>query len=374
MHKGRFTLRGIDWLVVVPALFILSMGLLVQYAILFKTKGIAIDANLHTQIIAALLGLATVVGLFFVPTNTWRKKSFIFYALCMVLLVLVAFFGSNSNGAERWIVIAGFQMQPTEIAKLGTILFLAHTLDVRSLRVNKLLRIVRSLLIVGVPAGLVLLQPSLGSAIVFVVMWLTMLFASRIQLGRFIGLLIILGGLVLVSVPFLAEYQQERLVSYFNPQKDTSGANYNVVQAGIAIGSGGLTGNGLDSGSQSQLNFLPAQHTDFIFAVTAEKLGLVGAGSIIFAFMVLYTRILYIAWRVNGQFERLILVGIVSVLFFHSFVNIGMNLGIVPVTGLPLPLLSYGGTFLYATIVALGMVVLLQYRQFTFEEKHGYTH
>lgn len=370
MHNVGFKLKGIDWLILVPAIFIFSMGLLVQYAIQFKTKGIAIDFSLYTQLVAVALGIGTVFALSFFSTQTWRKKSFILYAICMILLLLVVFFGSNSNGAERWIVIGGLQMQPTEIAKIGTILYLAHILDVRSARVNKLARIFQSLVVVGIPTGLVLLQPSLGSAIVFVTLWLAMLFSSRIEMGRFIGLIIVLLGIAFISVPFLAEYQQQRLVSYFNPEKDTAGASYNVVQAGIAIGSGGILGNGLDSGSQSQLNFLPAQHTDFIFAVTAEKLGLIGAASIIIAFMFLYARLVFVAWKVHGQYERLVLVGIVSFLFFHTLVNLGMNMGLLPVTGLPLPLLSYGGTFLYATVVVLGIALLISYREYLYEIKH----
>jgi rod shape determining protein RodA len=166
-------------------------------------------------------------------------------------------------------------------------------------------------------------------------------------------------GATVILVPFMAEYQQERLVSYFNPDKDTSGSSYNVLQAGIAIGSGGLTGNGISSGTQSQLNFLPSQHTDFIFAVTAEKLGLIGAMSVIVAFALIIMRTSHLAWATTNQYERGLLVGIAATLFFHIFVNIGMNLGLVPVTGLPLPLLSYGGTFMFVSIFALGIVVII---------------
>lgn len=363
MHKLGQIFKGLDWLILAPATFIFCIGTLVQYAILFKTRGIDIEFSLITQIVALVLGVASVIGLAFFTTGTWRKYAKWAYLVSLILLVIVAFAGSHAYGSERWIAIGSWQLQPTEIAKVSVVLFLAHVLDVKKARLNRFVSIVRSLVVVVVPAVLVLLQPDLGSALVFVALWLAMLFNSRLQLSRFIGLIIILLGLTVIAVPFLAEYQQERLVSYFNPDKDVAGANYNVIQAGIAIGSGGVLGAGLDSGSQSQLNFLPSQHTDFIFAVTSEKLGLIGAVSVIFSFILLYIRMLYVAWRSNNQYERLVLVGVVAFLFFHTLVNIGMNLGLMPVTGVPLPLLSYGGTFLYITVVVIGMTMIISYRQ-----------
>jgi rod shape determining protein RodA len=348
--KNQLNHHRFDWVIAISTTLLLVIGFLLQSSIAYKSVGIHLDLNLFTQVAALILGIAVgVIFLMFKP-STWRKRSFFFLAAVIVLLILVLVIGSDSGGAQRWLSIGSWQIQPTEIAKLSLIFVLASILDTHALRANRLSTVVTSLLVTLVIATLVAVQPDLGSAIVMIVIWLAMMLASRINLSRFTIVLISLAVATVVFVPFLAEYQQERLVSYFNPTKDVSGANYNVVQANIAIGSGGLTGNGLEAGTQSQLNFLPSQHTDFIFAVLAEKLGLIGAGLVLIAFTVLITRLIFRAWQTTNQYIRLILVGFSALLIFHTFVNIGMNMGLVPVTGLPLPYLSYGGTFLFTVM------------------------
>ncbi len=361
MFGSRSKIAKLDWYVIVPSLYLLVLGLVIQSSIANKTTGIPIEINMATHV-AAIIGAVGAVVFFWVFRILQKSAtSNLIYFVSLGLLVAVLLVGFEANGSQRWISLGSIQLQPTELAKLGLVFLLAKLFDNRDATVNHLRTLIMSLLAVGVPGVLILLQPDLGSAVVLFVVWITILFASRLKLSRFtLVMLAIIGG-VITLVPFMAEYQQERLVSYFNPERDTSGSSYNVLQAGIAIGSGGLTGNGIDSGSQSQLNFLPSQHTDFVFAVTAEKLGLIGAMSIIAAFALIILRISYLAWWTSNQFERGLLVGIAALLFFHVFVNIGMNLGLVPVTGLPLPLLSYGGTFMFVTILALGVVAIISY-------------
>ncbi len=344
-----------DPFIVVPTIFLLVMGTATQYSIANKQNGIQVDLNLTTQLLAIGVGLGIMIALQYVRPAAHARWLKLFYLAALILLVMVQFFGVVVNGSQRWVNLGPVQIQPTEIAKLGLIVYLARMFDTREVAVNRFSTIIKSLLAAAVPAALILLQPDLGSAIVLVVIWIVMLFASRLKLSRFAFLLAALFAAVLVMIPFMAEYQQQRLVSYFNPDKDASGASYNVLQAGIAIGNGGLTGVGLDSGTQSQLNFLPSQHTDFVFAVASEKLGLIGSMGILLAFTLLIFRLSYVALKSTNQYERGICMGTSGMLFFHVFVNIGMNLGLVPVTGLPLPFLSYGGTFMVVTLMLVGL-------------------
>ncbi len=349
----------LDWYILIPSIYLLAIGLAVLSSIANKTTGIPIELNLTTQFVAAIVGALAVVAMAVTGVMSKRFFSSFLYVISVALLAAVLAVGFEANGSQRWISLGSFQLQPTELAKLGLVFLLAALFDNRDATVNRFRTILLSLVCVVIPGALIMLQPDLGSAIVLFVAWITILFASRLKLSRIsLVVLAILGG-VITLVPFMAEYQQERLVSYFNPEKDTSGSSYNVLQAGIAIGSGGLTGKGIESGSQSQLNFLPSQHTDFIFAVTAEKLGLIGAMTVIVAFALIIMRISFLAWWTSSQFERGILVGIGAILFFHVFVNIGMNLGLVPVTGLPLPFLSYGGTFMFVSVISLGIVMII---------------
>ncbi len=349
---GRL-ISEIDWLLIGPTVFLVVIGLVVQFSIAQKTKGPQIDINMQSQILGLAAGFAIGVGLHVSRVSSWKLASRYIYFATLVLLALVVLIGVEANGAQRWLLIGGVQLQPSELAKVVMIGFLAQIFSVGRLRANSFMTVVKSIVVAGLPIGLVMLQPDLGSAIVFVIIWATIIFNSKLQLSRFSLMVMAIIASALVLTPFLAEYQQARLISYFNADSDLSGANYNVEQAKIAIGNGGLLGNGLEGGSQSQLNFLPSQHTDFIYAVTAEKLGLLGAGAVLVAFAMLYSRMIYIAWRTDSEFEGLIIVGVVALMFFHTLINIGMNLGLVPVTGLPLPFVSFGGTFALVSVVCV---------------------
>ena len=351
MTKRLKILKKYDAGILLPALFLITLGLILQFSIKSKTVGVDLEINLTTQIVSIILGFIAAESLLFFSMDFWKKAALPAHLIAIILLGLVLFLGTSGGGSQRWIDIGSFQLQPTELAKISLIFFLANILNTHYLRANSFRLMSISALAFILPAGLIVMQPDLGSAVVLGVIWLATLLTSRIKLSRFALILTsILAGAVLL-VPFLAEYQQQRLVSYFNPSKDVSGASYNVNQSQIAIGSGGLFGNGLEAGSQSQLNFLPSQHTDFIFSVIAEKLGLVGAGICLVALLFLLIRMLYLAYSTTSQYKRLILVGSFALLGFHSAVNIGMTMGLVPVTGLPLPYLSYGGTFMFSVVL-----------------------
>ncbi len=360
--KRLSKLASLDWYLVAPAAYLVVIGLVIQHSIIFKTRGAEVAFNLEPQVFAVVLALLCGGFLAFVPTSSWRRFAPWLYWLTIAMLILVALIGASGGGAERWLRVGGFQVQPSELAKLTTILLLAKMLDNRSAAVNRARTVLASIVVVAIPVALTAIQPDLGSALVFVFIWLGMILASKMRISRIAMIIIVVFSATIMLIPFMADYQQQRLVSYFNPNSDRLGINYNTIQAGIAIGSGGLTGNGLDSGSQSQLNFLPSQHTDFVFAVTGEKLGLVGAGSILLALTLLTSRMLLVARGLSRPFERGIMIGVAAMLFFHAAVNIGMNVGLVPVTGIPLPLLSYGGTFMFVSVLSVIMVIILEHR------------
>ncbi len=355
-------LTELDWWLVGPLAYLVTIGLVVQYAILFKTKGAEIEFNLAPQIGAIVLALITAGILSLLSTVGWRRLALKLYYLSVVMLSLVALVGVSAGGAARWLRLGGFQIQPSELAKLAVILLLARLFDNRSGAVNRTKTVAVSFVAVAIPMALTAIQPDLGSSLVFIFIWLAMLLASKMRFSRIALVLLVVMSATVMSIPFMADYQQQRLISYFNPNSDTQGANYNTIQAAIAIGSGGVNGNGLDSGTQSQLNFLPSQHTDFIFAVLGEKLGLIGASSVVVAAGILIGRMLWQARRCAQAFERGLIVGVASLLLFHTVINIGMNVGLLPVTGIPLPFLSYGGTFTFVSLLGALWVVVITHR------------
>lgn len=350
------TLRRVDWLLIGSSIILLGIGLLVLQSINYKDASLAQDFNPAKQIIFAVFGLGMMVLFAKTDYRLWFRLGNIWYAIGLFLLFLVLFFGTNAQGATRWINIGPLQFQPTEFIKLGLIMVLARFFT----KHNEEMRLARyfllSLVIVLVPAILVMIQPDLGSALVIGFIWFVMVIVSNANKWHLVAL--ILAGLAFMPIAYtqLHPYQIKRIETFANPASDPRGSGYNVVQSTIAVGSGGLMGKGLSSGSQSQLNFLPSQQTDFIFAVLSEKLGFLGAGLVLALFVTLLARISIIAWRASDRFGLLMATGILAYFSFHIIINIGMNLGIMPVTGLPLPFISYGGTNLIISLMAIGIL------------------
>jgi len=359
MSRISAAIRHFDWWLMVPTIYLVALSFVVQYSILFKTKGATISYDLAPHIAAVVGAIAVaIIATYFKPIS-WLKTFWVVYGLSTIMLIALVLTGGES--VARWLEIGGLRFQPTEIIKLATIGVLAGYISKATQTNEGFKTIGASLALAGVPAILIAVQPSLGSALVFGAIWSLMMLASPVKLNRLamIGLTIMI--VFLFALPLLKPYQQDRISSFLNPAEDSQGTSYNSIQAGIAIGSGGLLGRGLDSGSQSQLNFLPAQHTDFAFAVTAEKLGLIGALSIIVAMTALMLRMAFLAWSTRNMYLRLLLVGIVGMFLCHSVINIGMNVGILPVTGLPLPFISYGGTFLFVCLTSVFLAMIISH-------------
>lgn len=305
------------------------------------------------QLMFAVAAVATFFLFSQIDYQILAKFSRFFYLFACALLVVTFLFGRATRGSIRWIEIGSLTFQPSEFIKPVLILFLAEFVaKKRSLKTSNLLLFAA---LMSLPVVLVFIQPDLGSSLVLLIIGLSIAFAARTPLKAFIVIL----GVATVSLPlifkFLKPYQQDRLRAFLNPYTDPLGSGYNVIQSMIAVGSGRLFGRGLGHGTQSQLRFLPERYSDFIFASLAEELGFMGAIIVLASYFILLFRLLLSVKKDLEPIGRFILIGVLSMLLFQVTVNIGMNLGLLPITGITLPLVSSGGSSLVTTMMSLGL-------------------
>lgn len=312
------------------------------------------------QLFYVAVGFFLMVVISFTDYQIFRNYSLFLLALhglAILLLVGVLFTGENIRGTVGWFNFGGFNFAPVELAKLIIVLLLAKYFSLRHVEMYRLRHIIASGIYVGIPTFLVLLQPDLGSAIILIAVWLGIIIMSGIRLRHLLILFLIgaiLSGIMWVGV--FKEYQKNRILTFLSPQKDPLGSSYNLRQSIIAIGSGSFGGKGLGQGTQSTMGFLPEGHTDFIFAVIAEQVGFIGVLFLIILFLFLIYRILKAGWTANNNFSRLFCVGFSIVLFSQIIINVGMNMGLLPVVGIPLPFLSYGGSAAIMNFLGLGIL------------------
>jgi rod shape determining protein RodA len=285
--------------------------------------------------------------------NSYSTK---LYFLMLILLGAVIFIGTAIRGTTGWIGFGGFHIQPVEIAKVIMVIFLASFLSKKKTQLSIVVRIAASIVLVFIPVFLVLKQPDFGSAMIIVASWAMLLTMSGLSKKNL--LILVLIGLVCATSSwfFLKNYQKARIINLLNPENDPKGSGYNVLQSIVAVGSGGIGGKGLGHGSQSQLNFLPEKRTDFIFAVLGEELGFAGVASLFVLFGVMLWRVKETARMARDSFGYLIAIGMMAVIFFQTLVNVGMNIGVMPVTGVPLPFVSYGGSSMVTMLAAIGII------------------
>lgn len=345
---------AIDWVLFFATLPIIGAGLLTM----FSFDG---DAYFfYRQIVWAALGIAVFFLLAQFDYRFLRRSDvvFVIFLTAISLLVLVLFIGGVTRGAQSWISFGIFAFQPADPAKLAIIILLAKYFSRRHIEIANIRHILVSGAYAAIPMFLVFIQPDFGSALVIGCIWLGMIMVSGISkkhlLLVFLAGVLLLGGLWTVG---FTDEQRERVVSFLNPLADIEGAGYHAYQSTIAVGSGQLWGKGFGYGTQSRLSFLPEYETDFIFAAYAEEWGFIGSVSILLLFGVIFWSILRIALRANSNFETLFAIGVALMLLSHTVINIGMNLGQLPVTGLPLPFMSYGGSHLLIEFAALGMLM-----------------
>ncbi len=355
----------VDWVIAGSALLLSLVGALLVWSAtrprLLEAGGNP-DAYLERHLLNLAIGLA--LGLLFAAVDYRLLRAYapLIYVASAVGLVAVLLVGSTINGAHSWIVLGGgFQVQPSEFAKVALVAGMAVLLAERRTQeaAHRSADVPLVLALAAVPMGLVMLQPDLGTAMVFVFTVLGVLSLAGVSARWLLGL-ILLGVVVVfgaVRLGVLKEYQIERFKAFTNQDADTLGAAYNITQARIAIGNGGLLGTGLFKGTQTNGKFVPEQQTDFVFTVAGEELGLLGAGGIVLLFGLLLWRTLRLAGRSPDLFGRLVAGGVASWFAFQAFVNIGMTLGIMPITGLPLPFVSYGGSAMFANWMAIGLLL-----------------
>jgi rod shape determining protein RodA len=313
-------------------------------------------SNFNRQIFFIFVGFSVMFLISLVDYRYWRDLSFLFYVIAAISLVLVLFFGRTVSGTTGWFSIFGFNFQPVEFAKISLIITLASYLSNIGEKIKQLRYFVISGLFPAFLFGLVMLQPDFGSGVMFFVIWFIMVLIAQAQRKHLLAL--VFGMLLAVVFAWLflfQPYQKDRILTFLDPQADPYDTGYQVRQSVIAIGAGGIMGRGLGFGSQSQLKFIPASQTDFIFAVIAEELGLFGVTLILFFWGLIFFRIFKAVSLTRDGFIGFFMVGLSAMFFTHVMVNIGMNLGIVPVTGISLPFLSYGGSFIITSLLLIGL-------------------
>jgi rod shape determining protein RodA len=364
VFKTRFW-KNFDWILFGVMMMLVAIGLLIIYASSFKATQLVSLADLWHQVVFAFIGLGAFAVMARVDYRTWYKLTPGLYGLALILLVIVLLTSRAVLGAQRWIDFGFFQFQPSEFAKIVLIIVLAKFFAANYDQMHKLKYMLLSLVYLLVPTLLVMRQPDLGTALVMIAIWSAMALVSRVRKAYLLGLAAALLAAMPLILQHLKSYQRDRLAVFLNPQADPLGAGHNVIQSTITVGSGQLFGRGLASGSQTQLNFLPslAQHTDFIFAVLNEKLGFVGGTLLLVLFGVLLYRGVRIAYTAGDRFGMFIAVGVTAMMLFHVFINAGMNMGIAPVTGIPLPFVSYGGTALIISMACFGLLMSVAVRR-----------
>ncbi len=316
------------------------------------------------QLIFAGVGLVGMFALAIYDYRNLRKLTPWLYLFIVGALLLVYFFGPAVRGSARWIDLGFFRLQPAEFAKLAMVVIMAKFLDQQGERMKSFRYIILSGIYLAIPFFLILIEPDLGSSIIVFAVWFGMLMFSKInkkQLGILVVIFLLL-SVVAWSVG-LQDYQKERVYTFLDPNRDPQGQGYNVLQSIIAVGSGGLWGRGVGRGLQSQLDFLPERQTDFIFASTAEELGLIGSIVVLCLFFVMFWRMIRTCQSARDNFGMYLSLGMFIMLLVQVLINVGMNIGIMPVTGIPLPLLSLGGSSLITTLFSLGIVQSVVARQ-----------
>lgn len=343
----------LDFVLLSIVVLVLGMGLLALYS-LSAAGGVNYFLK---QFIFAVFGIAVM---FFVASLDYRhiqKYSTLLYFLTLLVLLSVLILGTTVRGTAGWLSFGVVQLQPVELAKVTLIIFLASFISKKKSELGEWTRVIASLVLSAVFIFFVLKQPDLGSSLVLAAIWIGMILASGLRF-KHLFVLALLGSLLVGGSWFaLADYQKARIHVFLHPESDPQGTGYNVLQAMVAVGSGGLFGKGLGYGSQSQLSFLPERHTDFIFAVIAEELGLIGALFVIVLYFLMLYRLRSIGIAASDNFGYLLSLGVMIMIFVQVAINVGMNIGLLPVTGLPAPFLSYGGSSLLSLSISIGLLL-----------------
>lgn len=356
MKNFIFHISRYDWLLMGAVLLLIALGALS----LFSLSGVSSFSYFKRQLVWLGIGLLTLFLASFFDFRMFKTQGFvvlIFYLVTVALLALVLLLNLKIRGVEAWLKLGGLVIQPVEPAKLALIILLAKFFSRRHIEIYRIRHLIVSGIYLFLPASLVLLQPDMGSTLILVAIWAAIVIFSGMKFRHFAILLILFSLLSVSAWSFtLKPYQKARITTFLNPYSDEKGAGYQMIQSMIAVGSGMVWGKGLGYGSQTHLLFLPEAETDFIFAAFAEEWGLVGTGTMLILFFIVIWRIIVIGMRAADNFSRLYTLGFAALIFAQTFIHIGMNMGLMPITGLTLPFVSYGGSSLVTLLIGVGIL------------------
>lgn len=358
LSESRLTFVQRIWQLNWGLVLLIVITALIGFAMLYSISGGSTETWVSRQLIRFGVGFTLMLIVAVVDVRFWLRAAFLIYGVALALLVAVEVVGTVGMGAQRWVDLGPFQLQPSEVMKIALVLALARYFHgVAHEDVAQSRRLVVPTLMVIVPVVLVLRQPDLGTALLLLIGAVSMFFLAGVRLWIFGAAIMAAVAAVPFAWHYLHDYQRERILIFLTPERDPLGAGYHILQSKIALGSGGVFGKGFLQGTQSHLNFLPEMQTDFIFTMLAEELGLVGALGLLALYVVMLIYAIAIALRSRNQFGRLLAMGIAATFFVYFFINIAMVTGLVPVVGVPLPLVSYGGTAMVTILVGFGLVM-----------------
>ncbi len=358
LHTSRYSffdkLKSIDYFLI---LIVILIGAISVFAI-YSTESGNFSYYTKNHLIRFVAFFSLFLVLSFIRITTWYRKAYFFYLLGLVLLVLVIFFGITASGSKRWLNLYFLNLQPSELMKIAIIVcFARYYHRIQNVDIQSYKFLLQPIILLIIPCYLVIKQPDLGTSILIAGSGIAIIWLAGLKIKYFIYT----GLLLLVSLPFaisiLKPYQKSRILTFFNPDRDPLGSGYQIIQSKIAIGSGGFFGKGFLKGTQSYLEFLPEKHTDFIFTLFSEEFGFLGSIILLLLYVLLIYRIISIGFFVRSFFAKLYCFGFASAIFLYVFVNIAMVLGLIPIVGAPLPIMSYGGSSMLSIMLGLSIVM-----------------
>ncbi len=347
-------------------IFIVSVIAIIGFIALYSAADANLDLWARKQIIRFLFGLFLLFIISLIDIKFWYDKSYLLFFLSLALLISVEIFGIFGFGAKRWIKIFNISIQPSEFIKITLILFLARYYnDIKFEKIYMISKLLIPMSVIFVPATLVLFQPDLGTSLTIIMLGLIVLFIAGVRVWKFVlAFCFLITSLPLIWKFILKDYQIKRILSFINPESDLLGSGYHLYQSKIALGSGGLYGKGYLKGSQSYLEFLPEKQTDFIFTLIGEEFGFIGTIFVLILYLILILNSFYIGFKAFSVFSRIVAIGVGANLFLYVICNTAMVTGLLPVVGVPLPLISYGGSVMISIMISFGFLMNVNVYQF----------
>jgi rod shape determining protein RodA len=344
----------------------------IGFGMLYSVAGGDFGALAGRQLLVFAVGFSCMVGIALVDIKWWWKLSYVIYGLALVMLIAVEVIGDIGGGAQRWLDLGVIRLQPSEIMKIGLVMALARyyhglTLD----DVKRYRSLLVPAVLIGLPALLVLRQPDLGTTVLIAAAAAVMLFVAGVPRRIFVIGAVLVGVAAVAGFYQLHDYQRDRVFTFLDPDSDPLGTGYHIQQSKIALGSGGITGKGFMQGTQSHLNFLPEKQTDFIFTALAEEFGFVGGVSLVMLYAVLIGYGFLIALSARNHFARMLAIGVTTTFFLYVFINIAMVMGLIPVVGVPLPLVSFGGSAMMTLLIGMGLLMNVYVHRHTVLSRQG---